>query len=495
MPRCGWLLLAVVLVGAGLRGQDGPDEIRALDRAFQKTIARFDRCVVCILVSRDEGYDRFEEKKNREPGELGKFDAAALLLQVGEKDLATRRRIAELDLTAQAYVPESTATGLIIDKAGLILVPAHAVSRAKKLYVKLPGNKGSFADIHALDPRADLAVLRLLDPPEGLQAAALGDGGSVAKGQFVLLLGNPFAPGFREQNSTASWGMVANVRQKLPLPRSEPKGDFDRSLLTLHHHGALLQVESRLNLNALTCNGGVVLNLDGEAVGLMTAYPAVAGGEIPGGFAVPFNEGMRRIIEVLRKGEEVEYGFLGVGMDTRFPGGGGAVVSSVTDGSPAKRAKLIKGDTIVRIDGQAVTGDDDLFLMVGTKLAGNTIKVEFVRDRGLAPPVAITLAKFLVHMPGRIASRQPAPAAGLRVDWTSIMAQRGGGEIPPGVVVREVVPDSPAARASLRVDMVITHVAGKPVLTPAEFYRAMADTKGPVKVLVKDVATPFELTR
>ena len=48
------------------------------------------------------------------------------------------------------------------------------------------------------------------------------------------------------------------------------------------------------------------------AIGLTTAKAALTGVETPGGFAIPISAAMGRIIDVLKRGEEVEYGFLGV---------------------------------------------------------------------------------------------------------------------------------------------------------------------------------------
>ena len=71
------------------------------------------------------------------------------------------------------------------------------------------------------------------------------------------------------------------------------------------------------------------------------------------------------------------------------------------------------------------------------------------------------------------------------MDYVSILAQRLGLQrLPEGVAVREVVPDSPADKARLQVDDVITRVAGRPVTTPAEFYDAMAKAEGPVELSV-----------
>lgn len=487
MPRCG-LLLGLLLIACGPPGWAQFPDIATIDKASAKAIASVERSVVGIVVARADAYSAFEPKQPRAPGVLGKFEPAALLANVPETDHATRRRIADLDLASPDHVPEATATGLVLDKAGLILVPAHAVVRAKKLYVKLPDGKGSYADIHALDPRSDLAVLRLLAPPAGLVPATLGDGGTIRAGRFLLLVTNPFVARVRDSGPTASWGIVANVRQKLGTPE-----DSDRGRQTLHHHGTLLQLDARRDIP--TGGGGVVLTFDGAVVGLLTAYPAPQPPETPGGFAMPLDDGLRRIIEVLRKGAEVEYGFLGVSPDKRLQGVG---VSGVPKGSPAEQAGLRNGAVLLRIDGQPVADPDDLFLFVGAKLAGTTIQVEYQPGPGAQARTAnVTLAKFWTQTPGSIVSR-PGPApAGLRVDWTSVLYQQGKvgrrEMIPEGVVIRAVLPGSSADRAKLTPDEVITHVDGTQVRTPAEFYRAMAGA-GAVKLTFKD-REPVTLTR
>lgn len=474
MPRWCWLLVGVLFVPVPLQAQESP-EIQLLDRQFRQAIGRADRSVVGIRIGRSEDYPAPDEKT---PGKLGRYDAADLLSKLPAEERAARQRIQDLDLSATDHVPEAIATGVILDKAGLILVPAHAVARARKLYVKLPGNRGSYADIYALDPRSDLAVLKLLDPPEGLVPATLGDGGKLEKGQLVLLLNNSFTAQLRDPAPTASWGMISNLRQRLPGPANET----DRTRQTIHHYGTLLQIQSRLNL---PISGGIVLNLKGEVVGMTTAQAAMLGSDVPGGFAVPFDDGIQRIVAVLLKGQEVEYGFLGVRLESRP--GRGAEVSSAAINSPAWQAGLRGGETIIRIDGQPIQDIDDLFLVVGTHLAGSTVEVEY-QTRGLgARKTRVTLAKFWVQSP-LIATNKPQPVSGLHVDWSSLLSQRpflGRFEGPPtlaGVMVREIDPKSPAAATGLQVDDLITHVGKTPVATPAEFYKALEAVQGPVEL-------------
>src|SRR5262249_42894439 len=157
--------------------------------------------------------------------------------------------------------------------------------------------------------RSDLAVLKLQERLPDLKPIKLGDGGAARKGQFILSLANPFAAGFRDGSPSASWGILSNVRRRMPGGLTE----VERNRLQLQQFGNLFQLDARLNLG---CSGGAVLNLDGELIGLSTAQAALSGVETPGGFALPLDAGVRRILEVLKRGEEVEYGFLGVEFDT-----------------------------------------------------------------------------------------------------------------------------------------------------------------------------------
>jgi serine protease Do len=101
----------------------------------------------------------------------------------------------------------------------------------------------------------------------------------------------------------------------------------------------------------------------------------------------------------------------------------------------------------------------------------------------------VPLGKYYVPAPS-IASRRPPAVGGLRVDYSSILSQRAGavpwGPVPPeGVVIREVVPGSPADKAQLQVDKVITAVNDQPVKTPAEFYAAMERANGRAVLTVR----------
>ncbi len=439
-------LLALPRAAGGDTKSRLPDAL-ALEETMQEAIRKAEPSIACILVSRSEDGRGFEPEKPE-------------------------------------YIPEAYGSGVVVDDKGLVLTNYHVVRDATKIYVRLPGDKAGYAAIHAADQRSDLAVLQLPKHLLPVKALKMGDGGKVRKGQFVLSLANPFASGFRDGSPSASWGILSNIRRRGPGNPRE-----DERVKQLHQYGTLLQTDARLNLG---CSGGALIDLKGELIGLTTALAAISGAETPGGFAVPMDAGMQRIIEKLKQGEEVEYGFLGVRFSSTRPArkGEGVPLETVLGGSPADKAGLRAGDYLHAINGVPVHDYDDLFLQIGTLLAGTTFRVEFSRhpggERELSKPA--TLAKFYVPNNTFQATRKRRAVGGLRVDYTSVLVQRianerlFGDRIPPGVVIREVERHSAADQAQLQQDKIITRVNDRPVSTPAEFYQVMENASGTVEL-------------
>src|SRR5207249_9340904 len=140
-------------------------------------------------------------------------------------------------LSDPEQVPESYASGVVVSAEGLVLTNFHVVRDATKIYVRLPGGKGSYANIHAGDSRSDLAVLRLLDSSLTPLPFLRPGTSQVQKGQLILSLANPFAPGFRDARPRAGWGIVSNLRQTSPKrpARVELSNLFLYNFATLIH--------------------------------------------------------------------------------------------------------------------------------------------------------------------------------------------------------------------------------------------------------------------
>jgi serine protease Do len=478
------ILCGVLLPSAPARAADNDDLrlVLALEKTVKEIAQRVEPSIACILVSRSDEYrKRYKDvSPTDKPWQLGDF----------------KHKDSGLDLANSANVSESFGSGVVVSaERKLVLTNYHVIREATKIYVRLPGGNGSYANIHAADWRSDLAVLKLIDPVP-LEEIKFGDGGKVQKGQIVLSLANPYSASFRDASPGVSWSIITNLRRSLPSPNENeepppfgrrgwrnpnPQEIADQQNKLLHHFGTLIQSDVKLSLGS---SGGALLNLKGEMVGLISALAAIHGSEAPGSFAVPMNDAMKRIIDKLMQGREVEYGFLGV---TPNQDGAGVSISQVTSGSPADRAGLHSGDDLVSIGGQRVNAKEDLYLFISTQLAGNTVRID-VRRGSEIHSVSAKLAKYHVPIEKSMFSDQPPLCRGLRVDYASLIPQRSrfGQSIPPGVVIREVQTNSPADRAKLQVDKIITEVKGQPVNTPAEFYAAMKKHSGPVEIRLFD---------
>lgn len=470
----GALLIALP---APITAEEPPASLLALQKAIRDVIKKTEPSIASIAVSRSNGYRELEPGRvAREPGQLGGFDPDGLRPEFLSK--AQQKRIRQLDLSSPRNVPEGYGTGVVVDKSGLILTNAHVVEGATKIFVRLPGKIGCYANIHALDPRSDLAILRLIQPPRHLPEIPFGKGEEAQKGDFVVALSNPYSAGFTDGSPSASQGIVSNLRRRLPGYTYEA----ERNKLSLHHFGTLIQTDVRLQSG---CSGGALLNLKGEMIGLLSSQAALTGLDTPGGFALPMSSGLQRIISALKRGEEVEYGFIGVQFAQRSRGR--PYLLSVIPGSPAERGNLKNGDYIHSIDGKEVTSNDDLFLALGLHLAGERVRI--VRSQplnGRKETVQVTLGKFYLPR-AMIASKRPQPRAGLRVDYPTTLVQGywpNGRVIPRGVRIREVIKDSPADRANLREDLVVLEVNGRKVVTPSQFYREMDLARGGVTLTI-----------
>lgn len=480
--RClgGLLFVSFVLPATVKADEPKPrDVLEAFQKQLVTAASTAGPSIACIVVSRSEHYPKTPGHADN-PGKLGTFDPKAFLKSDPTPERAQLAKA--LDLSDPKSIPDhGYAGGVVIDSAGLILTPYHAIDGATRIYVFLPGGVGSYADIHAADARCDLAVVKLINPPEKItpikfaevRTRSLGqERATVFTGKLVILMANPYSSTFRLDAPSAAFGSITNIHHRLTSPGG--KSDTAEKLASHYKCGTLFEHDVKVNGGV---TGGALLNLDGELLGLTTVAAVVYNREIGPGYAIPADENFRRLVEVLRRGEEIEYGFLGVPLprDTSLP----IILLGVTQNSPAHSAGLRERDRITRINGHPAATFDDLLLHIGSALAGSTIKLRVARG-GQERDIDVTLAKFPNDQP-YIASVRPEPVFGLRVDYGSIHSVDSL-RITPGVCVREIVPDSPAEK---RFKMLgddpkrwsIIQVNGVRVLTPSQFYKAAKGQK------------------
>ncbi len=154
--------------------------------------------------------------------------------------------------------------------------------------------------------------------------------------------------------ATASLGIISNISRR-PAPLHDGSVQQGRE----RHHPRVRHAPPRRHPAQPGNERSALVDLDGKLIGLTTSLAALEGYEKSVGFAIPMDAGMRRIIESLLDGYEVEYGFLGVAPhDARFvdlanvrgqaPQPSAAMVRWIARNSPAQAANIHPGDCILR---------------------------------------------------------------------------------------------------------------------------------------------------
>ena len=340
--------------------------------------------------------------------------------------------------------------------------------------------------IKASDPYSDLAVLEGLSKEYAQRIwrpMPLGDGATLKKGQIVISLGNPFALA-RDGEVSAGWGIVSNLRRRLPRRTDSPKAP---SRPTMHHLGTLIQTDAKLNLGA---SGGPLLNLRGEMVGLTTSLSAVEGHERAAGYAVAVDAAFRRALGLLMQGREVEYGFMGIRPgelkpQERAAGQRGVRVQSVINGGPAV-GQVRRMDVITHINGDQVDSLNELLLRIGRAEAHQEVELKLLRNnRPLTIPVKLTKNRVW----GESIATAARPAwRGIRVDHPAAMRPfLDVWQIPVEcVTVREVIEGSAADQAGLRPGMHIYRLGETPTDSVESFYRMVSGLQGTIEVEVRN---------
>jgi serine protease Do len=164
----------------------------------------------------------------------------------------------------------------------------------------------------------------------------------------------------------------------------------------------------------------------------------------------------------------------------------GALVSSVSEGSPAEKAGIEKGDVIVSVDGVSVSDGNALRNRIASTKPGSTVSLGLVRD-GAEKTVEVTLRE-LASTQAADAKGEPAEGARLGLSVRPVTPQDArelGVASGKGLLVAEVDPAGPAAAAGIRPGDVIEEVNRQPV-TDAAGLRAAAKSSGerPALVLV-----------
>ena len=272
---------------------------------------------------------------------------------------------------------------MVVDRRGLILTAYHVLGEDSDYYVTTSDRKVYRAWVKGADPRSDLAVLAIdADGPDADRPGRRRRRAERASSCSPWAIPTPSPATARPAPAGASWPTWP--ARPPPTPEeSDPSGQP-----TLHHFGTLIQTDAKLNIGA---SGGPLLNLKGEMVGLCVALAAAAGYETSAGYAIPVDPTFRRVLDTLKEGREVEYGFLGMRPVNLQPqevlaGWHGMRVDRVVPGTPAARFGLKPDDIITAVDDTPLYDADGLVLEVGKLPVEAVVAAERHSRRAVAAP-------------------------------------------------------------------------------------------------------------
>jgi serine protease Do len=378
----------------------------------------------------------------------------------------------------QQFRGSSLGSGFIINAEGYILTNNHVVKDATDIRVKLTDNREFTATVVGKDPVTDVALIKLKSPPKDLPTVVLGDSDALEQGDFVLALGSPFG-----LTDTATFGIISAKH------RTVNGGTYDD----------FIQTDAAINPGN---SGGPLFNLRGEVVGINTMILAPQGTFVGVGFAVPIGIAKSLLPQLKEKGKVVR-GYLGVQVSELTPdlaqGFGfrpeqkGALVQQVVKGTPADKGGLEAGDLVVAMDGKPIESSGALTRGVATVPPGQKVTLTFIR-KGSEKKATLTVAKrpdedALARgefnedeQDGEAGAGDEAGKSKVKLGitvqpLTPELARRLDAEPGEGLVVVDVDPDGPAARAGIREGDIILELNRERVKATGDVARALSRLK------------------
>ena len=329
------------------------------------------------------------------------------------------------------YRERGAGSGFIISPDGYIVTNNHVVQGAQKITVKLVDGRVFKAKVVGRDPFSDVALIKI--DAHNLPTLPLGDSDLLRIGEWVIAIGNPFG-----LTHTVTVGVIS------------AKG---RSGIGISDIEDFIQTDAAINPGN---SGGPLLNLKGQVIGMNTAIFTRSGGYMGIGFAIPINI-VKTVVEQLKTKGKVERGFLGVYIQDLTPAIArelglniteGALITEIIPHSPAAKAGLKVKDVIIAYNNKKVKSASELKTYILLTKPGSVITLTVIRNGKVkkikvkieSPRKAFFVARGVIKE-----LRKFLDEIGIRVeDITPELARRLGLRSTRGVIITEVIPETPA---------------------------------------------------
>lgn len=296
---------------------------------------------------------------------------------------------------------QAQGSGFVWDTQGHIVTNHHVIDGASRITVTFADGTQAAAKVVGADPSSDLAVLQVDTPANQLRPVQMADSNQVKVGQFAIAIGNPYG-----EENTMTTGIISALGRSLP----SNDGNITGPSYTIPD---VIQTDAPINPGN---SGGVLLNIQGQVVGVTAAIESGSGSSAGIGFAIP-SAIVQKVVPALIKSGKYEHPYLGISGTTLNASLAtamqldanqrGALVASVTPGGPADKAGLkgstqpatidgiqtrVGGDVITAIDGQSIKTFDDLVAYLARATQVNQKVTLTILRNGQTQTVQVTLA-------------------------------------------------------------------------------------------------------
>ena len=358
--------------------ESASSQLSTEDDAVTQLVKRAEPAVVAVLVTSDVPQDQtaFDSTLG------GMFDP---LYPNSPAPVAPKPKSGK-----QPFIEVGGGSGFFVSADGVLVTNKHVVEFKDARYEVVTNDGAKYpATLLAKDPQLDIAFLKVSSTSAVFATLSFADSSTLKAGQTVVAIGNALD----EFRNTVTKGIISGLNRHILAGDGDSAEQIEEAI----------QTDAAINPGN---SGGPLLNLHGQVVGLNTAVAEQA--QLLG-FALPANIVSRDAVSLQKTGK-ISRPFLGVRYELinadvqqqeHLSVDQGALVISgsnkkdmaVSPDSPAAKAGIVENDIILQVDGDKITEDQSLAVLVGRHVPGDQVVLK-VMHASSTKDIPITLVEL-----------------------------------------------------------------------------------------------------